>query len=41
MHPRGSAYPGPQDMELLKHLQDLGSPQKTSEIIHIGKEKWI
>ena len=37
-HPRGSAYPSPQDMDLLKHLQELRSPQKTSEIIPIGKD---
>ena len=37
-YPRGSAFPSPVDLDLIKVLQDLGSPQKVSEIIPIGKD---
>lgn len=36
-HPRGTAYPSPQDQEVLINFTLAGSPQKTSAIIPIGK----
>ena len=37
-HPGRTAYPSEKDMELLEQYQFLGSPQRSSEIIPIGKE---
>ena len=37
-HPGGTAYPSSADMLWLQRFQQLGSPQRSSEIIPIGKE---
>lgn len=37
-HPAGTAYPSSADMSLLNRLRRLGSPQKSSQIIPIGKD---
>ena len=37
-HPAGAAYPSSADMSLLNRLRRLGSPQKSSQIIPIGKD---
>ena len=36
-HPSGTPYPSGLDMKLLTKYQQLGSPQRSSEIIPIGK----
>ena len=38
-HPNGTAYPSKQDKELLALYRRFGSPQRTSHIIPVGKEK--
>ncbi|MBD5134557.1 MAG: hypothetical protein HDT39_01130 [Lachnospiraceae bacterium] len=37
-HPGGTAYPSRKDKILLRRYQEFGLPQRTSEIIPIGKE---
>lgn len=36
-HPNGTAYPSNQDRILMERYQQFGSPQRSSEIIPIGK----
>ena len=36
-HPSGTAFPSKADMKLISLLEQIGSPQRTSEIIPIGK----
>lgn len=40
-HPKGTAYPNAADQRLLQDLQRIGSPQRVSEIIPIGKERTV
>ena len=40
-HPRGTSQPSNQDIALLRRLQSIGSPQKVSEIIPIGKQSTV
>lgn len=37
-HPKGTCFPSDADMQLLKRLEILGSPQRSSQIIPIGKD---
>jgi hypothetical protein len=37
-HPGGTAYASPTDMELLRILQSIGSPQQSSQIVPVGKD---
>jgi hypothetical protein len=37
-HPGGTAYASPADMQVLKILQSIGSPQNSSQIVPAGKD---
>lgn len=37
-HPRGTARPSPDDLILMELLEQAGSPQRTSQIVPVGKD---
>lgn len=37
-HPGGTAYASQADMDMLKLFQQVGSPQKSSQIVPVGKD---
>lgn len=37
-HPFGTPWASEADMNLMKYLQDIGSPQRTSQIVPVGKD---
>ncbi len=37
-HPNGTAYPSSKDLKLMEYISNVGSPQKTSGIVPLGKK---